>query len=47
MGTEDKAANKVTDVKGKIKDVASLKVAYDAINEKCNGCHETYRVKLK
>jgi len=28
-------------------DAASLKVAYDAIQEKCNGCHETYRVKLK
>jgi cytochrome c556 len=37
----------LADVKGKIKDVASLKVAYDAINEKCNGCHETYRLKLK
>jgi cytochrome c556 len=31
----------------KFTDVASLKVAYDAIQEKCNGCHETYRVKLK
>ena len=30
-----------------VKDAASLKVAYDAIEEKCNGCHETYRVKLK
>ena len=37
----------IADVKGKIKDVASLKVAYDAINGKCNDCHETYRVKLK
>ena len=37
----------IADVKGKIKDVASLKVAYDSINGKCNDCHETYRVKLK
>ncbi len=37
----------IADVKGKIKDVASLKVAYDTINDRCNGCHETYRVKLK
>ena len=34
-------------VKGKIKDAASLKVAYDSINGACNECHETYRVKLK
>ena len=40
-------AKAVADVKGKIKDVASLKVAYDSINGKCNDCHETYRVKLK
>jgi cytochrome c556 len=37
----------IADVKGKIKDVASLKVAYTEINDKCNGCHETYRLKLK
>ena len=37
----------IADVKGKIKDVASLKVAYDSINDKCNECHETYRLKLK
>ena len=37
----------IADVKGKIKNVASLKVAYDSINGKCNDCHETYRVKLK
>jgi len=37
----------IADVKGKIKDSASLKVAFDAIQEKCTGCHETYRVKLK
>jgi cytochrome c556 len=37
----------IADVKGKIKDVASLKLAYDSINGKCTDCHETYRVKLK
>ena len=37
----------IADVKGRIKDVASLKVAYDSINSKCNDCHETYRLKLK
>jgi cytochrome c556 len=37
----------IADAKGKIKDVASLKVAYDSINGKCTDCHETYRLKLK
>jgi len=37
----------IADVKGTVKDTASLKVAFDAIQEKCTGCHETYRVKLK
>jgi cytochrome c556 len=37
----------IADVKGKIKDAASLKVAYNSINDRCNDCHETYRVKLK
>ena len=37
----------IADVKGKIKDVASLKVAYDSINGRCTDCHETYRLKLK
>src|SRR4030088_3071457 len=37
----------IADVKGKIKDVASLKVAYNAINDRCTDCHETYRVKLE
>lgn len=40
-------AKAVADAKGKVKDADSLKVAYDAINAQCNGCHETYRVKLK
>ena|SRR5579863_3202803 len=37
----------IADVKGKIKDVASLKVAFDAIQDKCTGCHDDYRLKLK
>lgn len=37
----------IADVKGKITDVASLKAAYTAMNDRCNDCHETYRVKLK
>jgi cytochrome c556 len=37
----------IADVKGKITDVASLKVAYDSIQAKCTDCHETYRLKLK
>ena len=40
-------AKAITDVKGTIKDVASLKVAYDTIQAKCADCHETYRLKLK
>jgi cytochrome c556 len=34
-------------VKGKITDLASLKVAFDSIQAKCTDCHDTYRVKLK
>ena len=37
----------IADVKGTVKDVASLKVAFDSINGKCGDCHETFRVKLK
>ena len=33
--------------KGKVKDLAALKVAYTTINDRCNDCHETYRLKLK
>jgi cytochrome c556 len=40
-------AKAIADAKGKIKNVASLKVAYDAIQAKCTDCHETYRLKLK
>lgn len=37
----------IEDAKGTAKDVASLKVAFDAIQAKCTDCHESYRVKLK
>ncbi|KRP93324.1 MULTISPECIES: cytochrome c [Bradyrhizobium] len=37
----------IADAKGKITNVAGLKAAYTAINDRCNDCHETYRVKLK
>jgi len=37
----------VADLKGKIKDQASVKMAFDALHNSCNGCHETYRLKLK
>ncbi|KYG98605.1 cytochrome c [Bradyrhizobium sp. DOA1] len=37
----------IADAKGKITDVASLKAAYTVINDRCNDCHDTYRVKLK
>jgi cytochrome c556 len=40
-------AKAIADVKGKITNLASLKVAYDAIQAKCTDCHETYRLKLK
>jgi cytochrome c556 len=40
-------AKAIADAKGKVKDVDSLKAAYTAINDRCNDCHETYRVKLK
>lgn len=31
----------------KFTDAAGLKVAFDAVQAKCDGCHDTYRVKLK
>src|ERR1700731_1419519 len=40
-------AKAIADAKGKIKNVASLKVAFDTIQAKCADCHETFRVKLK
>jgi cytochrome c556 len=40
-------AKAIADVKGTFTDAASLKVAYDKVQAKCNDCHETYRLKLK
>jgi cytochrome c556 len=37
----------IAGVKGKIKDVKTLAAAYTEINDRCNDCHDTYRVKLK
>lgn len=37
----------VADLKGKIKDQAGVKMAFDALNDKCKACHEDFRVKLK
>jgi cytochrome c556 len=37
----------ISDLKGKITDVDSLKVAWKQINDKCDGCHDTYRIHLK
>lgn len=37
----------IADVKGRITDLASLKAAYTAMNDRCTDCHETYRLKLK
>ena len=41
----DSFAKAVTEVKGKIKDLDSLKAAVPAIGKECSGCHETYRLK--
>ena len=37
----------IEDTKGKIKDADTLKAGFDAIQAKCTGCHDDYRVKLK
>jgi cytochrome c556 len=37
----------IADLKGKIKDQAGVKMAFDALHKSCTGCHETYRLKLK
>ncbi len=37
----------IADVKGKIKNVDDLKVAFKSVTDRCTDCHETYRVKLK
>jgi cytochrome c556 len=41
----DSFAKAVTEVKGKIKDLDSLKATVPVIGKACGGCHETYRVK--
>jgi cytochrome c556 len=38
-------AKAVTDAKGKIKDLETLKATLPVIGKQCGGCHETYRVK--
>ena len=38
-------AKAVTDAKGKIKDLDSLKVTWPTIGKECGGCHETFRIK--
>ena len=41
----DSFAKAVTEAKGKIKDLDSLKAAVPAIGKECSGCHETFRLK--
>jgi len=38
-------AKAVSDAKGKIKDLDTLKATLPTIGKACGGCHETYRVK--
>ena len=38
-------ARAVSDAKGKITDLDSLKAVLPTIGKQCGGCHETYRVK--
>ena len=38
-------AKAVSEAKGKIKDIDSLKATMPSIGKSCSGCHETYRVK--
>jgi len=35
----------VSEAKGKIKDLDSLKATLPTIGKSCSGCHETFRVK--
>ena len=35
----------MTDAKGQIKDLDTLKATFPVIGKQCGGCHETYRVK--
>ena len=41
----DSFAKAVAEVKGKIKDLDSLKAAVPAIGKECSACHETFRLK--
>ncbi|MGJ4947739.1 c-type cytochrome [Bradyrhizobium sp. HKCCYLS20291] len=41
----DSFAKVVTEAKGKIKDLDSLKTVAPAIGKECGGCHETFRLK--
>ena len=38
-------AKVVTEAKGQIKDLDTLKATLPAIGKQCGGCHETFRVK--
>ena len=38
-------AKAVTDAKGKVKDLETLKVVLPTIGKQCGACHETFRVK--
>jgi cytochrome c556 len=38
-------AKSVSDAKGKIKDLDTLKAQLGLIGKQCGGCHETYRIK--
>ncbi|MCK1722679.1 cytochrome c [Bradyrhizobium sp. 141] len=38
-------AKVVSEAKGKIKDMDSLKANFPAVGKECGGCHETFRVK--
>jgi len=35
----------VSDAKGSIKDLDTLKASFTVIGKQCGGCHETYRIK--
>ena len=35
----------MTEAKGKIKDLDTLKATFPAVGKECGGCHETFRVK--